>query len=112
MVVRLAGMANERERERPGTSAPLMVACVFLCGLRPPRLHGESPRTTGPVVVRLAERANERERERTGPVYPRSWSGRRPGDGGFVIELGGFVIRIRILCILHVSCMYFACILM
>ena len=63
----------------PGTSAPLMFACVFLCGLRPPRLHGESPRTTGPVVVRLAERANERERERTGPVYPRSWSGRRPG---------------------------------
>ena len=48
----------------PGTSAPLMFACVFLCGLRPPRLHGESPRTTGPVVVRLAERANERERER------------------------------------------------
>ena len=29
----------------PGTSAPLMFACVFLCGLRPPRLHGESPRT-------------------------------------------------------------------
>ena len=38
------------------------------------------------------------------------------GDlGGFVIEFaiwGGVVIKIRIPCILHVSCMYFACILM
>ena len=37
------------------------------------------------------------------------------GDGGFeglLSNLGGFVIRIRILCILHVSCMYLACILM
>ena len=35
------------------------------------------------------------------------------GDGGFeglLSNLGGFVIRIRILCILHVSCMYLACI--
>ena len=31
------------------------------------------------------------------------------GDGGFeglLSNLGGFVIRMRILCILHVSCMY------
>ena len=32
--------------------------------------------------------------------------------GGLLSNLGGVVIRIRILCILHVSCMYFACILM
>jgi hypothetical protein len=38
------------------------------------------------------------------------------GDGGFVLEFGWvcfFVIRIRILCIMHVSivsCMYLACI--
>ena len=31
---------------------------------------------------------------------------------GLLSNLVGFVIRIRILCILHVSCMYFACILM
>ena len=31
---------------------------------------------------------------------------------GLLSNLGGFVIRIRILCILHVSCMYFPCILM
>jgi len=28
------------------------------------------------------------------------------GDVGFVIEFGGGVIRIRIPCIVHVSCMY------
>ena len=32
--------------------------------------------------------------------------------GGLLSNLGGVVIRIRILCILHVSCMYFPCILM
>ena len=35
-----------------------------------------------------------------------------PGDGGLLSNVGGVVIKIRILCILHVSCMYFACILM
>ena len=50
------------------------------------------------------------------PVQGPGW--RRRGanpvrvTGGLLSNLGGFVIRIRILCILHVSCMYFACILM
>jgi hypothetical protein len=30
--------------------------------------------------------------------------------GGLLSNLGGFVIRIRIPCIVHVSCMYHACI--
>ena len=35
-----------------------------------------------------------------------------PGDGTFVIEFGYICYRIRILCIVHVFCMYFECILM
>ena len=49
------------------------------------------------------------------PAHAPAPSSDAPGvgvTGGLLSILGGFVIRIRILCILHVSCMYFACILM
>ena len=48
------------------------------------------------------------------PLRPRSPSSRTPGrvTWGLLSSLGGFVIRIRIPCIAHVSCMYPACILM
>ena len=83
---------------------------------RPARLRARPPGSLiGPLVHSALPTPDSDDR--TAPRMHHS-PHRRPGDGGMLSNLGGFVIRMYVsyiylpIAIMHVSCMYHACILM